>query len=80
MASKSKRQTMLNKMPDNNKADEEGEEETSFRPTNFTIEIDGQQIHQNKEWLFEHSAVFKRMYEAEFHERNLATKTLKGKK
>lgn len=79
MASDSKRQRMSNETPDDDSSDEEGEKETIFRPTNFTIEIDGQQIHLNKEWLFEHSPVFKRMYEAEFQEKNMATITLEGK-
>ncbi|XP_062590742.1 kelch-like protein 3 [Saccostrea cucullata] len=56
------------------------EPKTAFPPTDVILEVEGMDIHLNKQALADHSSVFKAMFESEFSEKNKDRISLPGKK
>ena len=53
---------------------------TLFLRTDVTLEVEGHQIHVNKQTLADHSPVFKGMFELDFKEKHMDAISLPGKK
>ena len=53
---------------------------TLFLRTDVTLEVEGRQIHVNRQTLADHSPVFKGMFEADFKEKHMDNITFPGKK
>ena len=53
---------------------------TLFLRTDVTLEVEGRQIHVNRQTLAEHSPVFKGMFESDFKEKHMDNIPLPDKK
>ena len=53
---------------------------TLFLRTDVTLEVEGRQIHVNKQTLADHSPVFKGMFESDFKEKHMDNIPLPDKK
>ncbi|XP_062605980.1 kelch-like protein 23 [Saccostrea cucullata] len=59
---------------------EEDKPKLHFMPTNVILEVEGRDIHVNKQVLSDHSPVFKAMFELDFTEKHKNKIQLPGKK